>query len=298
MRCCRGSSRAVLLVGGGFWFRVEARAFHRVWERPDDRSRTRSGRWHDRRSRSASRDVNKAFGQTEDHPRRQSRRREGRTPRHHRPERRRQDHAVQPDQRPLSDVVGRNPVSTASASTACRRTRSTAWGCRAASRSPRSIRTLSVFENLRCALLWSMGYRYSFWTPLWRQRELNERTDKILEELNLTPRRDTAGGSAVLRRPARARDRHDHCRRRLGDPARRTDRGHEQHRDRQRRRTDPPRLNRQDAGDGRARHEGGVRPCRRHHGAGLRPGDRLRTAAGGARQRGGAGSLSGRAGAA
>ena len=23
---------------------------------------------------------------------------------------------------------------------------------------------LSVFENLRCALLWSMGYRYSFWT--------------------------------------------------------------------------------------------------------------------------------------
>ena len=29
---------------------------------------------------------------------------------------------------------------------------------------------LSVFENLRCALLWSTGYRYSFWTPLWRQR--------------------------------------------------------------------------------------------------------------------------------
>src|SRR6266567_9343598 len=35
---------------------------------------------------------------------------------------------------------------------------------------------LTVFENLRCALLWSMGYRYSFWTPLWRQKELNERT--------------------------------------------------------------------------------------------------------------------------
>jgi branched-chain amino acid transport system ATP-binding protein len=39
---------------------------------------------------------------------------------------------------------------------------------------------LSVFENLRCALLWSMGYRYSFWTPLWRQRALNEKTDQIL----------------------------------------------------------------------------------------------------------------------
>jgi len=53
---------------------------------------------------------------------------------------------------------------------------------------------LSVFENLRCALLWSMGYRYSFWTPLWRQRELNERTDGMLEDLNLAARRDTAAG--------------------------------------------------------------------------------------------------------
>jgi branched-chain amino acid transport system ATP-binding protein len=53
---------------------------------------------------------------------------------------------------------------------------------------------LSVFENLRCALLWSMGYRYSFWTPLWRQRELNARTDLMLEELNLASRRDTLAG--------------------------------------------------------------------------------------------------------
>jgi branched-chain amino acid transport system ATP-binding protein len=53
---------------------------------------------------------------------------------------------------------------------------------------------LSVFENLRCALLWSMGYRYSFWTPLWMQRDLNERTDAMLEELSLTSRRDTLAG--------------------------------------------------------------------------------------------------------
>jgi branched-chain amino acid transport system ATP-binding protein len=53
---------------------------------------------------------------------------------------------------------------------------------------------LSVFENLRCALLWSMGYRYSFWTPLWRQRELNEKTSAMLEDLNLTSRRDTPAG--------------------------------------------------------------------------------------------------------
>jgi branched-chain amino acid transport system ATP-binding protein len=53
---------------------------------------------------------------------------------------------------------------------------------------------LSVFENLRCALLWSMGYRYSFWTPLWLQRELTERTNRMLEELNLAARRETAAG--------------------------------------------------------------------------------------------------------
>ena len=53
---------------------------------------------------------------------------------------------------------------------------------------------LSVFENLRCALLWSMGYRYSFWTPLWRQRELNEKTYRMLKELNLISRSDTPAG--------------------------------------------------------------------------------------------------------
>jgi branched-chain amino acid transport system ATP-binding protein len=53
---------------------------------------------------------------------------------------------------------------------------------------------LSVFENLRCALLWSMGYRYSFWTPLWRQRELNAKTNAMLDELGLGSRRDTPAG--------------------------------------------------------------------------------------------------------
>ena len=53
---------------------------------------------------------------------------------------------------------------------------------------------LSVFENLRCALLWSLGYRYSFWTPLWRQRELNATTNSMLDELGLGSRRDTPAG--------------------------------------------------------------------------------------------------------
>ncbi len=53
---------------------------------------------------------------------------------------------------------------------------------------------LSVFENLRCALLWSHGLRYSFWHPLGRQRALNDRADALLAELNLSPRRDTRAG--------------------------------------------------------------------------------------------------------
>ncbi len=53
---------------------------------------------------------------------------------------------------------------------------------------------LTVFENLRCALLWSMGYRYSFWSPLWRQRALNERAEFLMEDLNLASRHDTPAG--------------------------------------------------------------------------------------------------------
>jgi branched-chain amino acid transport system ATP-binding protein len=53
---------------------------------------------------------------------------------------------------------------------------------------------LSVFENLRCALLWSRGYRYSFWSPLWRQKTLNEAAEKLLEDLNLASRRDVLAG--------------------------------------------------------------------------------------------------------
>ncbi|HEX2943912.1 MAG TPA: ABC transporter ATP-binding protein [Rhodopila sp.] len=53
---------------------------------------------------------------------------------------------------------------------------------------------MSVFENLRCALLWSMGYRYSFWSPLWRQKRLNEQAEALLEDLNLQSRRDVLAG--------------------------------------------------------------------------------------------------------
>ena len=53
---------------------------------------------------------------------------------------------------------------------------------------------MTVFENIRCALLWPYGYRYSFWSPLWRQRELNRRAEQLLDELNLSERRDLQAG--------------------------------------------------------------------------------------------------------
>ncbi len=49
---------------------------------------------------------------------------------------------------------------------------------------------LSVFENIRCALLWSMGYRYAFWKFLAGLDDANDRTDELLELLKLDKRRD------------------------------------------------------------------------------------------------------------
>ena len=44
---------------------------------------------------------------------------------------------------------------------------------------------MNVFENVRCALLWSKGYRYSFWHLLGRQRELNDEAMHVLEQIGL-----------------------------------------------------------------------------------------------------------------
>ena len=53
---------------------------------------------------------------------------------------------------------------------------------------------MSVFENVRCSLLWAMDYKYSFWHMVGKQPELNENAEKIIEELNLKERRDTLAG--------------------------------------------------------------------------------------------------------
>jgi branched-chain amino acid transport system ATP-binding protein len=48
---------------------------------------------------------------------------------------------------------------------------------------------MTVFENIRCALLWPMGYRYSFWHLCGRLKRLNQKAEAILEKINLADRR-------------------------------------------------------------------------------------------------------------
>ncbi|WP_299612820.1 ABC transporter ATP-binding protein [uncultured Tateyamaria sp.] len=53
---------------------------------------------------------------------------------------------------------------------------------------------MTVFENVRCSLLWSMGYRYNFWSMVGRSRALTDSADEILDQINLTARRDLPAG--------------------------------------------------------------------------------------------------------
>lgn len=53
---------------------------------------------------------------------------------------------------------------------------------------------LSVFENLLCAVLWPLGYRYSFWQRLSRLRDARERAEAVLEQIGLQARRNTVAG--------------------------------------------------------------------------------------------------------
>jgi branched-chain amino acid transport system ATP-binding protein len=53
---------------------------------------------------------------------------------------------------------------------------------------------LSVFENLRCAVLWSLGHRYAFWKNLNKLADAEARAEDVLQRVGLRRRRDTAAG--------------------------------------------------------------------------------------------------------
>jgi len=49
---------------------------------------------------------------------------------------------------------------------------------------------MSVWENIRCAVLWATGHRYAFWKNVDKLPEVRDRTAAILEDVHLTARRD------------------------------------------------------------------------------------------------------------
>jgi branched-chain amino acid transport system ATP-binding protein len=53
---------------------------------------------------------------------------------------------------------------------------------------------LTVYENLRCAVLWSLGYKYSFWHRLNGLKDAHERAEAVLEQIGLRRRREVAAG--------------------------------------------------------------------------------------------------------
>ena len=49
---------------------------------------------------------------------------------------------------------------------------------------------LSVFENLRCAVLWTLGYKYTFFKFLADLDDANQAAEKLMEEIRLDKKRD------------------------------------------------------------------------------------------------------------
>lgn len=49
---------------------------------------------------------------------------------------------------------------------------------------------LSVFENLRCGVLWSLGYRYTLFRFLGSLTDANERAEALLRKIHLEKKRD------------------------------------------------------------------------------------------------------------
>lgn len=53
---------------------------------------------------------------------------------------------------------------------------------------------LSVYENLRCAVLWQLGYRYAFWRLLSGLRDAHARAEEVLDLIGLQRQRHTLAG--------------------------------------------------------------------------------------------------------
>jgi len=54
---------------------------------------------------------------------------------------------------------------------------------------------LSVYENIRCGVLWSAGCGYSFWHRVGGLAEVRRRADETMERIGLARRRDVLAGT-------------------------------------------------------------------------------------------------------
>jgi branched-chain amino acid transport system ATP-binding protein len=53
---------------------------------------------------------------------------------------------------------------------------------------------MSVFENVRCGVLWALNYRYSFWHDVDRLEDVNERSLRVLNDIGMAARADVPAG--------------------------------------------------------------------------------------------------------
>jgi len=53
---------------------------------------------------------------------------------------------------------------------------------------------MTVWENIRCAVLWATGHRYAFWKNVENLPEVRQRTAEILEDIHLSHRRHVSAG--------------------------------------------------------------------------------------------------------
>jgi branched-chain amino acid transport system ATP-binding protein len=71
---------------------------------------------------------------------------------------------------------------------------------------------LSVFENLRCAVLWSLGHRYSFWSFLGNLKDANELAENWMQRIRLERQTRYLGHEPHLCRATRFGNWHHHGR--------------------------------------------------------------------------------------
>jgi len=53
---------------------------------------------------------------------------------------------------------------------------------------------MSVYENIRCAVLWPTGYRYSFWSRVGGLKDVQRRAEETMERIGLARRRNVLAG--------------------------------------------------------------------------------------------------------